>query len=107
MRTQFEDNVFKAIQDYGVVVDKEELIKAMQYDRGQYEKGFADGMLSRKGEWISVEERLPDQDGKYLVYTGRGFVLTAYYYETNAFGFEFWDVTHWMPLPEAPKGGER
>ena len=30
MRTQFEDNVFKAIQDYGIVVDKEELLKALQ-----------------------------------------------------------------------------
>ena len=68
MRTQFEDNVFKAIQDYGIVVDKEELLKALQYDRGQYEKGFADGMLVSKDEWISVEERLPDKHGKYLVY---------------------------------------
>ena len=108
MQTHIEDNVFKAIQDYGVFVDKEELIKALQYDRGQYEKGFADGMLFRKGEWISVEERLPDQDGKYLSYTRKGFTVLSYYYALEGeFGFEHWDVTHWMPLPEPPmKGGE-
>ena len=50
MRTQFEDNVFKAIQDYGIVVDKDELIKALQYDRGQYDKGYADGLLHRADE---------------------------------------------------------
>lgn len=67
IRTQFEDNVFKAIQDYGIVVDKEELIKALQYDRGQYEKGYAAGMLAQKSEWISVEERLPSED-EYLTH---------------------------------------
>lgn len=71
MRTQFEDNVFKAIQDYGIVVDKEELIKALQYDRGQYEKGFADGMLAPKqSEWISVEERLPEENVYVLIAVG-------------------------------------
>lgn len=59
-----------------------------------------------KSEWISVEERLPDQDGKYLAYTRKGFTVLSYYYALEGgFGFEHWDVTHWMPLPEAPKGG--
>lgn len=61
----------------------------------------------RKPEWISVEERLPDQDGKYLAYTRRGFIVLSYYYALEgAFGFEHWDVTHWMPLPMPPKGDE-
>ena len=61
-----------------------------------------------KTEWISVEERLPDKDGKYLAYYGRrGFIMLWYYHELEGvFGFEHWDVTHWMPLPEAPKGDE-
>jgi hypothetical protein len=63
-----------------------------------YGKGY------RKQEWISVNDRLPDSDGKYLVYTGHDLIHTMYYYATNAFGFEHWDVTHWMPLPEPPKG---
>lgn len=40
---QTEETVFKAIHRVGIDVDKEELIKALQYDRGQYEKGYKDG----------------------------------------------------------------
>ena len=43
MQTQFDGEVFKATQAYGINVDKDELIKALQYDRDQYNKGFADG----------------------------------------------------------------
>lgn len=43
MRTQIEGDVFKAIQNVGINVDKDKLIKALQYDRQQYEKGYADG----------------------------------------------------------------
>lgn len=42
MRTEHEANVWRAIQDCDIVVDKEELIKALKYDRGQYAKGYAD-----------------------------------------------------------------
>lgn len=38
-----ENNVYKAILNVGVVVDKDELLKALDYDRGQYEKGYKDG----------------------------------------------------------------
>lgn len=31
-------------QEIGYAVDKEELIKALQYDRQQYEKGYQDGL---------------------------------------------------------------
>ena len=40
---RIEGEVFKAIQDYGINIDKDELIKALQYDRDQYRKGFEDG----------------------------------------------------------------
>ena len=105
MRTQFEDNVFKAIQDYGIAVDKDELIKALQYDREQYEKGYRDGLLHRVDEWISVEERLPENGTKCLVYTNRGkwldkIEITHY---NEGFYIEYCEVTHWMPLPEPPK----
>lgn len=53
---KFEQDVMKAIQSYDICVDRDELIKALQYDRHQYEKGFADACkLNRKqnvGEWI-------------------------------------------------------
>ena len=38
-----EDDICKAVWEYGIVVDKEELIKALRYDREQYDKGYRDG----------------------------------------------------------------
>lgn len=43
IQTKMENDIFEAIQSYGVAVDKDELIKALQYDRDQYIQGFADG----------------------------------------------------------------
>lgn len=37
-----ENMVMKAIRKVGINVDKEELIKALQYDRNQYTKGYED-----------------------------------------------------------------
>lgn len=82
-----------------------------------------------KSEWVSVEERLPEDvyggDRKIitvLVCTKSGRVSTAsrvrmmrpnlvtmQYEYTDIFewsGQIAKKVTHWMPLPEAPKGGE-
>ena len=38
-----EKMVINAVRNVGVNVDKEELIKALQYDRNQYTKGYEDG----------------------------------------------------------------
>ncbi len=37
-----ERRILKGVQNIGINVDKDELIKALAYDRGQYEKGYAD-----------------------------------------------------------------
>ncbi len=54
-------------------------------------------------EWVSVEEDgLPEKDGRYLVVEG--------YRQYNWVGISTMrqgkfdiSVSHWMPLPEAPK----
>lgn len=43
MEKTLEDCVVKAILKVGINVDRNELIKALEYDRGQYEKGYKDG----------------------------------------------------------------
>lgn len=46
MDTFVENEVFKAVQKVGVYVDNDELIKALKYDREQYNKGYSDGVAS-------------------------------------------------------------
>lgn len=58
-------------------------------------------------EWVPVEERLPEQTPtQCLCYSKDGCCMVGVY--TN-WGWMFpcylEKVTHWMPLPEPPKGG--
>lgn len=68
--------------------------------------------------WIPVTERLPDFEG-CLLCMRKAFVgdklryQDILYYDEDGFRMEFENtpiptesVTHWMPLPEAPKDGE-
>ena len=66
------EDIVKARDDYilaqvkmAVDVDKEELIKALSYDRQQYDKGYADGYANAKaaGKWILVT----DSNGQHCV----------------------------------------
>ena len=43
IKTNYEDGIFRAVQNVGINVDREELLKALEYDRGQFEKGFKEG----------------------------------------------------------------
>lgn len=43
MVTQFDDEIYSAVQNVGINVDREELLKALEYDRGQYDKGWEEG----------------------------------------------------------------
>lgn len=44
LNNEREEMVLKQIWKIGVDVNKKELLKALQYDRNQYEKGYADAM---------------------------------------------------------------
>ena len=61
----------------------------------------------KQSEWISVEERLPERCGCYLGCTYKGYIMLApfYPYTLNDKPQFRYDITHWMPLPDAPKGG--
>ena len=88
---------------------------------------IANGVTVQK--WIPVTERLPEADGDYLVFE-RGYIVPAirvlsfakdgrkvdkydfyrgwknvwYRYDSEWGHLTIDDVTHWMPLPEPPKG---
>ena len=64
-------------------------------------------------EWISVDDRLPEESGYYLVFEdiGRSEVLSysKKYQAFNAYDDSYSEsnvipVTHWMPMPNPPKG---
>lgn len=71
----------------------------------------ADELVKQSG-WISVDERLPDKYGDYICCTRKGTIWQLTYNpKYKLFNVSYdnvenaMDVTHWMPLPEAPKGG--
>ena len=57
---------FKIEQTLDCEVDKEELIKAMQYDRDQYDKGYQDGYLDgvRDGKQIMFNKLQEFMEGE-------------------------------------------
>ena len=74
---------------------------------------------ARIPRWISVEERLPENDANVLVYAignneNSCIAMTSYTHNLHGFHIEGWrspwqyffhehKITHWMPLPEPPK----
>ena len=69
----------------------------------------------QQSQWIPVEERLPNENGKtgqsISVWATNGLMSCEMRYNfdtkkwTDMWGDPF-DVTHWMPLPEAPRKEE-
>ena len=68
-------------------------------------------------EWISVKDRLPDAKGEYLVtyhpchwdYVQpdvKVVGIDSFRGKTTWAKKKFQRVTHWMPLPEPPKGDD-
>lgn len=126
IQSKFENDVMTVIQEYGISVDKNELVKALNYDRNQYFKGYMDGRLAAesKTEWISVEESLPrhgqlcivayafDSNPEYFFFGsepyfangGNGYVDGPHFGNDGVNGRR---VIYWMPIPEIPilKGG--
>lgn len=50
-----DEQIYNAVVSVGVNVDKEELIRALQYDRDQYNKGYADGRRDAIDELVHCQ----------------------------------------------------
>jgi len=78
-----------------------------------YYQGMVDA--DKYPRWISVEDELPptsdkdDESDDYLIVDSDGDKNVGYYNKMDELWFScdgyILDVTHWMPLPEAPKEG--
>ena len=63
-------------------------------------------------EWISVNDRLPEPWKQVLIYSRHNFCESALYIGVSGKWRVTWNhemldadsVTHWMPLPQPPKG---
>ncbi len=115
---QMEGEVSKACRRVGVQVDKEELLKALQYDREQYKKGYQDGLNADK--WIPCEERLPSKYEEVLCCDIKGNQNICVLFKDSVLGLlwkelgscssiRFDYITAWQPLPAPYKkeGAER
>ena len=85
-----------------------ELIESARYWGSNTSEEIAQNLIANGvtvQEWISADDRLPDKPMKCLVYTKRGecggYEITYY---NQGFHLQYSNVTHWMPLPTAPKG---
>lgn len=112
---EIDGEIFKAVQRYGINVDKEELLKALRYDRDQYNKGYQDGLNADK--WIPCSERLPEINTWVMCFTiNETYVFGEYggcdsHYLSNKdvwFTDKGWFkkdcIIAWQPLPEPFKG---
>ena len=106
-----EEKIMLGVQQaVGYKVDKDELIKALRYDRNQYEKGFEDG-IAQMTKWIPCSEKLPKEFESILVcYKSQGGIAQAVSERlTNMDGSNRWSALAgaepiaWMPLPEPYK----
>lgn len=79
--------------------------------------GQQEEVLADLREWISVEDRLPENYNSVLVYSENGTEDVEYGFHTESGGWLVYspnsehgvdhkEISHWQPLPAAPPGEE-
>ena len=69
-------------------------------------------LRARVQEWISVDDRLPEEKVNCIVHYRHAYcgndgywAIGICFYDGEKFQMDWlYKVTHWMPLPDAPKG---
>ena len=92
-----------------------ELLESARYWGSNTSEEIADTLLENGvtvQEWISVDDRLPEEKANCIVYYKHAFCddenhigICVCFYDGDEFQMDFaHKVTHWMPLPNPPKG---
>jgi hypothetical protein len=86
---------------------EDEVVCDFDCDMCDYADALYNAGYRKQSEWISVDERLPEEGVRVLVWLkGDGSQYTRT--DTDRLSLKKWVrcgrlVTHWMPLPEPPK----
>ena len=97
------------------LISKAKYICANDYSDHTEDEYIADTLLDSGvtvQEWVDVKDRLPEESGMYIVTANDGHAQRVSFVQWqkknrmwNLTGARsYWRVTHWMPLPEPPKG---
>ena len=85
-----------------------ELIESARYWGSNTSEEIAENLIGHGvtvQEWISANDRLPNEPMRCLVYTKRGeywgYEITYY---NQGFYTQYAEAIYWMPLPQPPKG---
>ena len=92
-----------------------ELVESARYLGSNTSEEIADHLINNGvtvQEWVSVDDRLPEEKVDCIVHYKHAYCNNDGYW---AIGFCFYDgekfridlaykVTHWMPIPQPPKG---
>ena len=79
-------------------------------ETGSFTEYLADHLISNgvtAQEWISVDDKLPEDDEVVIICTDKNFVYAGELIgDTWFLDNDSWTaiVTHWMPTPQPPKG---
>ena len=106
------ETVASYLMSHGVTVqeDCKECAEATQNCIVKLQEQIAE--LRSAHEWISVLDRLPEESSMYIVTANDGHAHRVSFVQWqkknrmwNLTGARsYWRVTHWMPLPDLPKG---
>jgi len=117
-KEEFEELVINKL--YGIpMLDKDGDKYCLTETQELYEYFIAGIELKEQDGWISVKDRLPDENVRVIarVYCNKKILIDAHEHIHHLEGYysnEWWDsfherfedddleVTHWMPLPEPP-----
>ena len=84
--------------------------KRTEPETGSFTEYVADHLIANGvtvHEWISVKDKLPEDDEVVIICTDKNFVYAGELIgDTWFLDNDSWTatVTHWMPLPNPPKG---
>lgn len=101
-----DNYIYEYIVKLGINVNKEELIKALQYDRDQYEKGYKDGLKAT--DWHLYPKEKPTGNREYNIsIKDPKSTSTAYYFVEDDTWYGGDDlyvpkgcIAAWAELPE-------